>query len=161
MAEQSNHSTNQLISMEQMELMFQMFQKINKPGTQTENSNPQTVHVTEKLNFYNCTKWCKLMYIAIGGRGRLNHIKAEPVPPTDSEYQQWAQKDSMVLSWIIENIEGDLVNQFLDYTIARELWKGIETLLSGGRDELEIFDLSSKAATIKQGKDTIEILLAN
>lgn len=49
-------------------------------------------------------------------------------------------KDSMVISWIIENKEADLVNQFLDYTTARDLRKGIETLLCSGRDELQIFN---------------------
>uniref|UniRef100_A0A803L1R9 Gag protein n=1 Tax=Chenopodium quinoa TaxID=63459 RepID=A0A803L1R9_CHEQI len=97
------------------------------------------------------------MQIAIGGRGRLNHITANPVSPDDPEYQQWAQRDSMVLSWIIENIDGELVNQFLDYKTARDLWKDIETLLSSGRDELQIYDLNSKAASMKQGTDTIEV----
>lgn len=147
----------QLISMEQMEQMFQLFQKLHKNTNLPETGIPQTVRVAEKLNFTNYTKWCKLMHIAIGGRGRLNHITANPVPPNDPEYQQWAQKDSTVLSWIIENIDGDLVNQFLDYKTARELWKGIENLLSSGRDELQIYDLSTKAATMRQGKDTIEV----
>ncbi|KAK1367303.1 hypothetical protein POM88_042864 [Heracleum sosnowskyi] len=147
----------QLVSMEQMEQMFQLFQKLHKNTNLPETGIPQTVRVAEKLNFTNYTKWCKLMHIVIGGRGWLNHITANPVPPNDPEYQQWAQKDSTVLSWIIENIDGDLVNQFMDYKTARELWKGIETLLSSGRDELQIYDLSSKAATMRQGKDTIEV----
>uniref|UniRef100_A0A803L9R4 GAG-pre-integrase domain-containing protein n=1 Tax=Chenopodium quinoa TaxID=63459 RepID=A0A803L9R4_CHEQI len=140
-----------------MEQMEQMFQKLNKNPTNTETGTSQTVRVAEKLNFTNYTKWCKLMQIAIGGRGRLNHIIANPVSLDDPEYQQWAQRDSMVLSWIIENIDGDLVNQFLDYKTARDLWKGIETLLSSGRDELQIYDLNSKDASMKQETNTIEV----
>ena len=34
--------------------------------------------------------------------------------------------------------------------------KGIETLFCNGRDELQIFDLSTKLATLTQGKNTIE-----
>ena len=49
------------------------------------------------------------------------------------------------------------MNQFLDYTTAWNLWKGIETLLSSGRDELQIFDLSSKAASLKQNNESIEV----
>lgn len=45
------------------------------------------------------------MHIAIVGRGQLNRITTNLIPP---EYQQWAQKDSMVLSWIIEKIEEDV-----------------------------------------------------
>ena len=49
----------------------------------------------------------------------------------------------MVIAWIIENIDLEIVNQFLDCTTTQELWQGIETLFSSGRDELQIYDLSS------------------
>ena len=120
-SENPPENPNQLISMEHMQQLFQMFQTLNKNSTNIEPGTSQTVRVAEKLNFTNYTKWCKLMQIAIGGRGRLNHIIVNPISPDDPEYQQWAQKDSMVISWIIENIDGDLVNQFLDYKTARDL----------------------------------------
>ena len=69
----------QVISMEQMEQMFQMFQKLNKTTNQTKN--PTTVKILEKLTYHNYTKWCKLMHVAIGGRGRLSHITTAPPPP--------------------------------------------------------------------------------
>ena len=97
------------------------------------------------------------MHIAIEGRRRLSHIIDIPPRPSDPTYQQWKQRDSVVLSWIITNIEVDLVNQFLDYETVWDLWKGIETLLSRGRDELQIFYLSTRAAALKQKSDTIEI----
>ena len=61
------------------------------------------------------------------------------------------------MSWIISNISTDLINQFLDYTIAKDLWRGIEVLLSSGRDELQIFDLSSQANNLKQNQDPLEV----
>ena len=146
---------NNPMSLEQLEQMFQMFQKLNKPHNQTENST--SVKISEKLTYNNYTKWCKLMHVAIGGRGRLSHITAAPPTSSDPNYAQWEQRDAMVISWIIENIDGEIVNQFLDYTTAQSLWLGIESLLGCGRDELQIFDLSSKAATTKQDNDTIEI----
>uniref|UniRef100_A0A803LV14 Integrase catalytic domain-containing protein n=1 Tax=Chenopodium quinoa TaxID=63459 RepID=A0A803LV14_CHEQI len=153
----SPDDNKKLISIEQMEQMFQMFQKLNKNPINPESGNAQSVRISEKLNYTNYTKWCKLMQIAIGGRGRLDHITGNPLTSDNPEYAQWAQRDSIVFSWIIENIDGDLVNQFLDYKTSRDLWKGIETLLSSGRDELQIYDLNLKAASIKQGRDTIEM----
>ena len=97
------------------------------------------------------------MHVAIGGRGWLNHITAGPPPPSDPNYIQWEQRDAMVIAWIIENIDGDIVNQFLDYTIVHSLWQGIESLLGCGRDELQIFDLSSRAATLRQDNDNIKV----
>ncbi|XP_057535258.1 uncharacterized protein LOC130813442 [Amaranthus tricolor] len=97
------------------------------------------------------------MHIALDSRGRLKHIIAAPPAPADPNYKQWRQRDPIVLSWIITNIDSDLVNQFLDYNTAWDLWKGIETLLGSGRDELQIFDLSTRASAIKHNNDTIEV----
>ena len=55
------------------------------------------------------------------------------------------------------NIGFSLVNQFIDYTSAWDLWKGIETLLSSGRDELQNFDLSIKVASLDQNQDSFEV----
>ena len=61
------------------------------------------------------------MHLAISGRGQLSHITADPSPSTDPEYSQWSQRDSMIISWIIENIDTEVVNQFLDYASTRDL----------------------------------------
>ena len=83
-----------IIFMEQMEQMFQMFQKLNKTTSQTEN--PTTVWISEKLTYHKYTKWCKLMHVAVGGRGRLSHITAASPPPIDPDYAQWEQRDTML-----------------------------------------------------------------
>ena len=64
--------------------------------------------------------------------------------------------DSIVIAWIIENIDPKLVNQFLDLPTAKTLWDGIETLFSSGRDGLQIFDFTVKANKINQGNEPIE-----
>ena len=97
------------------------------------------------------------MQIALECRGRLSHIIDDPPSTTNPNYITWKQRDSIVLSWIISNIDTELINQFLDYSIARDLWKGLEILLSSGRDELQIFDLSSQANSLKQNRDPLEV----
>ena len=94
--------------------------------------------------------------MAISGRGWLNHIITEPPSQKDPEYSQWARYDSIVISWIIESIDSNLVNQFLDFLTARNLWKVIETLHSSDNDGLQIFDLTVKTNKIEQGTKTIE-----
>lgn len=87
----------------------------------------------------------------------MNHIIVTPPSPAKSNYQQWKQNDSIVLSWIITNIEQDLIDQFIDYNTSWDLWVGNEILLGSGRDELHIFNLSSMVALLKQNQDPIEI----
>ena len=137
--------------------LLELLQSLNTTKSNPEFSSHQTVTISEKLNNQNYTKWARLMHLAISGRGRLNHIIANPPPTTDPTYQKWTQTDSTVFSWIIENIESDLVNQYLDYPTSRELWQGIEAMYSSGRDGLQIFDLTVKANSLKQGSDPIEV----
>lgn len=61
------------------------------------------------------------------------------------------------LLMLIENIELDSVTNFLDYPTRRDLWKRIATLLSSGQDELQIFDLTNKAARLRQGTHSVEV----
>ena len=97
-----------------------------------------------------------MMQIALECRGHLSHIINDPLSILDPNYRAWKQKDSIVLSRI-SNIDTDLINQFLDYTIARNLWREIEVLFSSGRDELQIFDLSSQANSLRQNQDLLEV----
>ena len=88
------------------------------------------------------------MHLAISGHSRLNHITAVPPSKKDLEYNRWTRYNSIVISWILENMDTDLVNQFLDFSIAKVLWLGIETLYSSGRDGLQIL--------LQQGTKPIE-----
>ena len=144
-----SETNQQIVIVEHLEQMLKMFQQMDKTNMSSEPVS-LNIMVAEKLTYHNYTMWCKLMYIAIEGRERLDHIIAAPPDFTSPTYQQWKQRDSVVLSWIIVNTRPELVNQFLDYTTAWDLWKGIETLFNNGRDELQIFDLSIKAANLKQ-----------
>lgn len=119
--------------------IVQRMQKSN-PNTKPPNTE---LKVAEKLNFHNYTKWCRLNADCYQREGtaqsyhrRSPKIRWPNIPTVETA-------DSMVIFWIVSNINSDLINQFLDYTTARDLWKGIETLLGSGRDELQIYDLSS------------------
>ncbi|XP_057540778.1 uncharacterized protein LOC130818633 [Amaranthus tricolor] len=137
--------------------LLQLFKQLNsnQPSTETV-TNTHTLSISEKLTNQNYTKWSRLMHFAISGRDRLNHIIDDPPSTNDPVYSQWIKRDSIVISWILENIDSDLVNQYLDFPTAKALWQGIETLFSSGRDGLQIFDLTVKANKIQQGTDTIE-----
>ncbi|CAO2841169.1 unnamed protein product [Amaranthus hypochondriacus] len=154
----------QAMLMEQMKQMFKMFQELHKPDPPTliptEPILPD-LKVAEKLNYHNYNMWCKMMQMALDCRGRLSHIIDDPPSVTEPTYKLWKQRDSIVRSWIISNIETDLINQFLDYTVAKELWQGIETLLSSGQDELQIYDLSCQANAVKQKGEPLEIYYGN
>ena len=91
MADVLEEQTQQtLMSKEQIEQMFQMFQKLNKMNDHIEN--PTSIKISEKLTYHNYTKWCKLMHIAIGGRGRLSHITTGPPTSIRSQLESMGAK---------------------------------------------------------------------
>ena len=139
----------------QVNQLLQLLQNLN-PRTQTDSYSNQSINLTAKLNDRNYTVWSRLMSLAIKGRGRLKHIIGPSPNEEASEYQKWQEADSIVITWIIENIEPDLVTQYLDYPTAQELWKGIEATYSSGRDQLQVYDLTVRGYNIKQAGQTIE-----
>ena len=96
--------------------------KNNKPSEPVSTD----LEVAENLTYHNHTTWCRMMHINIKSRGMLNHLTNQ----TSGYYK-----------FILPTMESKgIVNQFLDYTTARDLWKGIENLLSDDSDELQIFN---------------------
>ena len=51
--------------------LFQLFSQLNTNKTTIKATN-QPLHISEKLNHGDYTKWSKLMQLDISGRGRLN-----------------------------------------------------------------------------------------
>ena len=91
--------------------LLQLFKQLNSNQPPTETvTNTHTLSISEKLTNQNYTKWSRLMHLAISGRDRLNHIIDDPPPTNDPAYSQWIKRDSIVISWILENIDSDLVN---------------------------------------------------
>ena len=128
--------------------LLQLIRQLNPDQQPIETITSSSLTISEKLTNQNYTKWSRLMHLAISGRGQLNHVIVEPPPKTDPRYSQWARYDLIVITWIIENIDPELVNQFFDFPTAKTLWDGIETLFSSDRDGLQIFDLTAKANKI-------------
>ena len=129
--------------------ILQILQNLNPNKQTAENANLQSVNISAKLSDHNYTLWSKLMYLAINGRGKIRHITFPSPSTTDPTYQKWREADSIVLTWIIENIGTDLVNQYLNYLIAYDLWKAIQTTYNSGRDQLQVYDLTVKEYSLK------------
>ena len=132
-----------------MEDLMQLFTQLNTKKSTKETQNFQPIQIPEKLNHKNFTKWAKLMQLELDGRGRLNHITASPPSQEDPDYLKWSQRDSLVILWIIGNIDRELNNKFLDYPTARDLLNGIETPYGGTKHGFQIFDLMVKANKIQ------------
>ncbi|KAK8276526.1 hypothetical protein V6Z12_D10G205200 [Gossypium hirsutum] len=93
-----------------------------------------TVTLSTKLNQYNYSLWARLMRMAIGSRGQLRHITGVPAPPEKStlDYTKWEQTDLLVCSWMLDNMEAELITDYAEYPTAKDLWDGLATTYSQG-----------------------------
>ncbi|XP_076907601.1 uncharacterized protein LOC143564111 [Bidens hawaiensis] len=132
----------------------------NGLGAQQQTVNPENLSLGIKLGGDNYALWATLMKKAIGGRGRGSHITGEPSPPskTDNTYTRREQDDQCVFTWIIQNLESNLVNNVSQYPTAKALWDGLATTFGSGTDSLQVFDLHKRANSLRQGSDTLEDL---
>ncbi|KAD4178149.1 hypothetical protein E3N88_26740 [Mikania micrantha] len=84
----------------------------------------------------------------------------EPSPPskTDATYAKWEQDDQCVFTWIIQNLESNLVNNVSQYPTTKALWEGLAITYGSGTNSLQVFDLHKKANSLRQGSYTLEDL---
>lgn len=74
--------------------------------------------------------------------GKVHHLIGVPEPPgIDSpDYSQWEHDDLIVCSWMLDNMEPNMVHQYAKFPTAKDLWKGFSATYSKGWDGVQLFD---------------------
>ncbi len=68
------------------ELTLQIASILKGGLNQNQNSSSSSnLTIATKLNSTNYLLWARLMTVALGGRGRLNHITGDPEPPATED----------------------------------------------------------------------------
>ena len=98
------------------------------------------------------------MRVEIGVRGRTGHITGgTPAPASDEpEFLRWEREDLGVFSWILQNIEANLMNNVSEYQTAKALWDALAVTYGSGGDALQIYDLHNQASRQTQGSKSLE-----
>ncbi|XP_071704000.1 uncharacterized protein [Rutidosis leptorrhynchoides] len=145
---QINDLTSQLASLLRNNMSFQQ-PKIS-----------DNLKISLNLNSSNYSLWSRMMKVAIGGKSKalLAHLTTNPPENNHETYEQWEQKDLIVFSWLIQNIEPNLASNLTSFSTAKLLWDALITTYSSGGDKLQIYDLYVKATKIKQGNMNLEEL---
>ncbi|XP_042044356.1 uncharacterized protein LOC121790141 [Salvia splendens] len=118
--------------------------------------NSKNVTVAFKLNGKNYPLWSRLMKVKIGGRGTYSHIRKEPPEPGSTGYDDWEEDDLVVFSWIVDNIENEIISNFAHHQTSKALWDSLAVTFENKADKYLIYDLEEKIITIKQGNMDLE-----
>ena len=62
----------------------------------------------------------------------------------------------MVFSWIVDNIENDIISDFAHHQTAKALWDSLAVTFESKADKYLIYDLEEKVITIRQGNLDLE-----
>ena len=128
-----------------------------KPATEPSRlRSRKNVTVAFKLNGKNYPLWSRLMKVAIGGRRGYSHIVDEPPEPESRGYRDWEETDLVVFSWIIDNIEHDIIADFTHHQTSKALWDNLRITFESKADSFHIYDLEDKIIAIRQGNLDLE-----
>ena len=120
---------------------------------QTMNfKNSKNVTVAFKLNGRNYPLWSRLMKVKIGGRGAYSHTRKDPPEQKSKGYDDWEENDLVVFSWIVDNIENDIIANFAHHQTSKTLWDSLAVMFENKADKYLIYDLEEKAITISTWK---------
>ena len=122
-----------------------------KPATESSKLRTnKNVTVAFKLNGKNYPLWSRLMKVAIGSRRGYSHIQDEPPEPGSKGYREWEETDLVVFSWIIDNIENDIIADFAHHQTSKALWDNVAITFEGKADPYLIYDLEDKIIYMRQ-----------
>lgn len=99
----------------------------NKPDPeQTTNlKNCKNLTVAFKLNGRNYPLWSRLMKVKIGGRCAYSYIQKNHPDPSSKGYENWEENNLVVFSWIVDNIEDDIIVDFTHHQTSKALWESL------------------------------------
>ena len=122
----------------------------------TKLRNNKNITVAFKMNGKNYPIWSRLMKVKIGGRGPYSYIRKDPPEPGSKGYDEWEEDDLVVFSWIVDNIEDDIIGDFAHHLTSKALWDSLRVTYESKADPYLIYDLEEKAINIRQGNLDLE-----
>ncbi|XP_042051354.1 uncharacterized protein LOC121796605 [Salvia splendens] len=129
-----------------------------KPNQEQTKSlrNSKSITIAFKLNGKNYPLWSRLIKVKIGGRGAYSYIKNDPPEPGSKGFDEWEENDLVVFSWIVDNIENDIISDFAHHQTSKALWESLAVTFENMADKYLIYDLEEKVIAIKQGNLDLE-----
>ncbi|KAL1540475.1 hypothetical protein AAHA92_24827 [Salvia divinorum] len=129
-----------------------------KPEIADKIRTSKNITIAFKLNDSNYPLWARLMKVSIGSREAYRHITGIPTPPEPEEtgYIEWEEIDLIVFSWIVDNMETNIIADFAHHQTAKSLWDNLAVTFKSSADPYLVYDLEDKANKIIQGDLSLE-----
>ncbi|BAT78439.1 hypothetical protein VIGAN_02111500 [Vigna angularis var. angularis] len=108
-----------------------------------------------RLNGRNYRHWAQFVEITLKGFNLLNHIKGNPPPKSDLNFNTWDVQDSRVITWLLSSMAINIGCNCMSFSTAREIWEGLAKSFADRYDHAECYELQCKIFNAKQGNLTV------
>lgn len=108
------------------------------------------------LNGLNYIPWARAVTLALGGKAKLGFINGKIASPDvhDKSYANWLCKDQLVMCWILNSMESNVVEIFSFFESAKDLWKAVKEMYGHQNNAVRVFQLQKEIAELSQHKKT-------
>ncbi|XP_073226873.1 uncharacterized protein [Cicer arietinum] len=115
-------------------------------------SNTLKVEI-QKLNGKNYVEWSQTARLILNGKGIYGFLTGEVQMPatTDPKYRFWKSENSVIIAWLLSNMESTIKKPFMFLPTAKEVWEAVKETYSDIQNSSQIFDLKSRLWHTKQG----------
>lgn len=115
-------------------------------------SNALKVEI-QKLNGKNYVEWSQTARLILDGKGIYGFLTGEVQMPatTDPKYRFWKSENSVIIAWLLSNMESTIKKPFMFLPTAKEVWEAVKETYSDIQNSSQIFDLKSRLWHTKQG----------
>ncbi|CAL2240282.1 unnamed protein product [Prunus armeniaca] len=105
-----------------------------------------------KLNGTNYSVWSQLLELHVAGKGKYGYLTGASATPAlaYSNYNKWYAKNAIVKGWLIQSMEPDIMQIFLPYKTAKDVWENVKKTYYDGQDQSQIYELTCRAFKAKQ-----------
>ncbi|KAI5313770.1 hypothetical protein L3X38_042946 [Prunus dulcis] len=105
-----------------------------------------------KLNGSNYEIWASMIELHATIQGKLGYLNGNTDAPNSRylKFGKWKIVDVVVKSWMLRNIEPNLLNMFHTLPIAKEIWDAVNQMFYDGFDMSQLYELRCQATRLKQ-----------
>lgn len=134
---------------------------IGNPMVTIRNNN-YVVPFNVKLNGKNYNTRSKMIMLHAPGEGKRGYLtrKVTHVIEEDPGFDARCIKDSTVKVWMFKTMEHDLVELFLKFLTAKDVWDNIALTYYDAPNEPQIYELCYKATRITSDNRHVSIYFA-
>lgn len=112
--------------------------------------------VSVKFNGTNYNNWKRSMLLILSTKNKLGLVNGTLTMPatTSTDYNAWERCNSLVISWILFNIDEIIARSVLFLKTARAIWKDLEERF-GCSSITELYSLEQQLMEVSQGTQSV------